>query len=151
MIPTDTDSINEISSSCQCYTISIHLIQYSLIHTKEIFHKKPEFHHEYHASILISLITSQYIVLASLSAHLKLRTYKSLLPFVSWYYKNDGFVNSKIIYWLYSNTLSIILSNEIISLSLWNYLCQWAPAACPGFLLVTFGTVGALTSFEFSQ
>ena len=31
------------------------------------------------------------------------------------------------------------------------YLCQWAPAACPGFLLVSFGTVGALTSFEFSE
>ena len=29
------------------------------------------------------------------------------------------------------------------------YLCQWAPAT--GFLLVTFGTVGALTSFEFSE
>ena len=31
------------------------------------------------------------------------------------------------------------------------YLCQWAPAAWLGFLLVTFGTVGALTSFEFSE
>ena len=31
------------------------------------------------------------------------------------------------------------------------YLCQWAPAACLGFLLVAFGTVGALTSFEFSE
>ena len=27
------------------------------------------------------------------------------------------------------------------------YLCQWAPAACPGFLLFTFGPK---TSFEFS-
>ena len=31
------------------------------------------------------------------------------------------------------------------------YLCQWAPAACPGFLLVTFGTVGALTSIDFFE
>ena len=28
---------------------------------------------------------------------------------------------------------------------------QGAPAACKGFLLVTFGTVGALTGFEFSE
>ena len=32
-----------------------------------------------------------------------------------------------------------------------NYLCQSAPLASPGFLLVTFGTVEALTSFEFSK
>ena len=32
-----------------------------------------------------------------------------------------------------------------------HYLCQWAPAACLGFLHVTFGTVGALTSIEFSE
>ena len=31
------------------------------------------------------------------------------------------------------------------------YLCQWAPAVCLGFLLVTFGTVWALTSFEFPR
>ena len=31
------------------------------------------------------------------------------------------------------------------------YLCQWAPAVCLGFLLFTFGPVGALTSFEFSE
>ena len=30
-----------------------------------------------------------------------------------------------------------------------HYLCQWAPAACLGFLLDTFGTVRALTGFEF--
>ena len=75
-------------------------IQYSLMHTKVIFHKNPEFHHEHHASVLmimdlISLITSQNIVIASLLPHLKLRTYQSLLPFVSCYYKNDGFVSSK--------------------------------------------------------
>ena len=32
-----------------------------------------------------------------------------------------------------------------------NYLYQWAPAVYPGFLLVTFRTVRALTSFEFSE
>ena len=31
------------------------------------------------------------------------------------------------------------------------YPCQWTPAECPGFLPVTFGTVRALTSFEFSK
>ena len=31
------------------------------------------------------------------------------------------------------------------------YLCQWAAVACLGFLLVTFGPVGAQTSFEFSE
>ena len=37
------------------------------------------------------------------------------------------------------------------TLPILTYLCQWAPATCPGFLFVTFGTVGALTSFEFSE
>ena len=31
------------------------------------------------------------------------------------------------------------------------YPCQRAPAACPGFLLFTFGTVRARTSFDFSR
>ena len=31
------------------------------------------------------------------------------------------------------------------------YLCQWAPAACQGFPLVTFGNFWPFTSFEFSK
>ena len=57
----------------------------------------------------------------------------------------------RMIYNCQSSSLALCqwITTKVITFA--RYLCQWAPAACLGFLLVSFGTVGALKSFEFSE